>query len=177
MGQAFRAVRPKSDEHIEYYSRYIDRVPEGDIVDTLSRQIPETLAFLRAIPESKADHAYAPGKWTIRQVIGHLSDAERVFQYRAFRFSRADATPVPGFDENSYVDNARFPQQTMTDLINEFEHLRRATIYLFNAMDEEAMSRRGTANDAEISVRAISYIIAGHETHHMDVLRERYLNT
>ena len=175
MSKPFRSVRPGSDEHVPYYSMYIDRVPEGDIVDTLSRQIPETLAFLRAIPESKADFAYGDGKWTIRQVIGHLADAERVFQYRALRFSRGDDTPVPGFDENLYVDNAPFPDVSMTDLINDFEHLRRSSIYLFNALTEEAMSRRGTANEHEISVRSIAWIIAGHETHHCQVLRERYL--
>ena len=176
MTKDFRAVRPAADEHNPYYSRYIDRVPAGDIVDTLSRQIPETIAFLRSIPETKADYAYGDGKWTIRQVIGHMSDAERVFQYRALRFARGDETPVPGFDENSYVDNAPFPRVSLTDLINEFEHIRRSTIYLFNALDEQQLSRRGTANDAGISVRAIAYIIAGHETHHSQILRERYLN-
>lgn len=177
MSDSFRSIRPKPDEHNAYYSMYIDRVPDGNIVDTLSRQIPETLAFLRAIPESKADHRYAPGKWSIKEIIGHLADGERVFQYRAWRFSRADDTPVPGFDENLYVANAPFSRLRMRDLIDDFEHLRRSSIYMFASMDEEAFARRGVANDHEISVRAIAYIMAGHETHHLQVMRERYLNS
>jgi hypothetical protein len=175
MSNSFRSIRPAKSEHIEYYSTYIDRVSDGDILSTLEKQLPETLAFLRSIPASKHDHAYAPGKWTIRQIVGHLSDGERVFQYRAFRFSRGDETPVPGFDENLYVDNARFPQRSMEDLISEFEHLRLATIKMFSGIDEEGMSRRGTANDAEISVRAIAWILAGHVDHHQQVMRDRYL--
>ncbi|HXV15484.1 MAG TPA: DinB family protein, partial [Gemmatimonadaceae bacterium] len=100
MAESFRAVRPAADEHNPYFSLYIDRVPDGDIVETLEKQIPETVEFLRAIPESRADYRYAEGKWSIRQIVGHLSDGERVFQYRAMRFSRLDTTPVPGFDEN-----------------------------------------------------------------------------
>lgn len=177
MSESFRSIRPKPDEHIAYYSMYIDRVPDGDIVETLSRQIPGTLAFLRGIPDSKADHRYAPGKWSIKEIIGHLADGERVFQYRAFRFSRADATPVPGFDENLYVANAPFSRLRMSDLIDDLEHLRQSTIHLFRSMDEEAFARRGVANDNEVSVRAIAYIMAGHETHHLQVMRERYLNS
>jgi len=175
MNKTFRAVRPKKDEHIEYYSTYIDKVPDGDIVDILTRQTAEVIAFLRSIPEDKHDHAYAPGKWTIRQIVGHLSDGERVFQYRAFRFSRTDTTPVPGFDENLYVDNAPFANVSMADLIAEFEDLRRASIHLFSNLDEAAMSRRGTANGHEISVRAIGFILAGHVTHHEGVIRSKYL--
>lgn len=176
MSSSARSTRPKKDEHIEYYSTYIDKVPDGDIVDTLTRQTDEVVSFLRSIPETKHDHAYAPGKWTIKQIVGHLSDGERVFQYRAFRFSRADSTPVPGFDENLYVDNAPFPKVSMSDLIAEFEDLRRASIHLLSNMSEEAMSRRGTANGHEISVRAIAFILAGHVTHHVGVIRSRYLN-
>ncbi len=175
MSESFRSIRPEKDEHIEYYSTYIDKVPDGDIVDMLRRQTTEVVGFLRSIPEDKLDHAYAPGKWTIRQLVGHLADGERVFQYRAFRFSRADSTPVPGFDENLYVENAPFPNVSMPDLIAEFEDLRRASIHLFGNMTEDAMSRRGSANGDEISVRAIAFILVGHVTHHVDVLRSKYL--
>ena len=175
MNNSFRSIRPAGDEHIAYYSTYIDRVPDGDIVETLKRDTTETLAFLRAIPESRFDFQYAPEKWTIRQVVGHLADGERVFQYRAWRFSRADTIPVPGFDENLYVANGPFTRVSMPDLISEFENLRRATIHLFSSMDGESMARRGVANDAEISVRAIAFIIAGHVSHHLQVLKERYL--
>jgi hypothetical protein len=175
MDTSFRSVRPGSDEHISYYSTYIDRVPDGDIVEILKQDTVETLAFLRAIPEARHDYRYAPGKWSIRQIVGHLGDGERVFQYRAWRFSRADTTPVPGFDENLYVDNAPFESVSMPDLISEFEHLRQASIHLFGNMTEEGMARRGVANGRELSVRAIAYIIAGHVTHHIGVLKERYL--
>jgi hypothetical protein len=177
MSKSFLSVRPKLDEHIPYYSTYIDRVPDGDIVDTLTRQTPETIAFLRAIPDAKADYRYAPEKWSIKEIIGHLADGERVFQYRAFRFSRADDTPVPGFDENLYVANAPFSRLRMSDLIDDLEHLRQSTIHMFASMDEEAFTRRGVANEAGVSVRAIAYIMAGHETHHIQVMKERYLNS
>lgn len=175
MPESFRAVRPKPDEHEPYYSLYIDRVPDGDIVETLRRQLPEALTFFGEIPESRGDHRYAEGKWSIRQVIGHLTDSERVFQYRAMRFSRRDLTPVPGFDENLYVDNGPFAHVPMADLISEFEHLRHASIRLFSALDEDAFARRGVANGHEISVRALAFVLAGHEEHHREVLRTRYL--
>lgn len=176
MPQSFRAVRPKADEHIPYFSLYIDRVPDGDIVETLSAELPPTLAFLREIPESRGDHRYAEGKWSIRQVIGHMADAERVFQYRAMRFARLDPTPLPGFDENLYVANAPFAHVKLADLTSELEHLRLASVRLLGALDEEAFGRRGIANNAEISVRAIAFVMSGHVTHHLDVLRTRYLN-
>jgi hypothetical protein len=175
MSIGFRSVRPKADEHIEYYGGYISQAPDGDIIESMTRQLPETLAFLRSIPEDRVDHRYAPGKWTPRQIVGHLSDGERVFQYRAWRFSREDTTPVPGFDENHYVDHAPFENVSMNDLLDEFEHLRKASVHMFANMDESAMSRRGSANGHDISVRAIAWIIVGHVTHHMRVLREKYL--
>lgn len=177
MSQSFRSIRPAKNEHIEYYSSYIDEVSDGDIVARLEQQLPETLAFLRSIPESMHDHRYAPGKWSIREIVGHLSDGERVFQYRAWRFSRADTTPVPGFEENDYVANGPFSRVSMSDLISEFESLRKATVKMFSAMDADAMERRGTANDAEISVRAIAWILAGHVDHHQRIIRERYLKS
>ena len=171
----FRSIRPGSDEYLEYYGTYIGRVPDGDIVETMKSQGKEMSAFLRAIPESRADFSYAPGKWTIRQIIGHLADAERVFAYRAMRFARADATLVPGFEEDDYVANGPFTRVSLSDLIDELEHLRAATILFFRALDAEAMSRRGTANAHEISVRAIAFIMPGHASHHVEVLRSRYL--
>lgn len=175
MNTSFRSIRPTSDEHIDYYSTYIGKVPDGDIVEIMKNDTAEALAFLRSIPESRFDHRYAPGKWSIRQIVGHLGDAELVFLYRALRFSRGDTTPVPGFEENLYVDNAPFESESMSDLIAEFEHLRMASIQLFQNMSEEAMARRGIANEHEISVRAIAYILVGHVTHHLGVLKERYL--
>jgi len=175
MSIPFRAIRPAPAEYFEYYGLYIGQVPEGNIVDTLSRQVTQTVAFLKSIPESLGDHRYAEGKWSIRELIGHMSDAERVFAYRAMRFARADNTPLPGFDENAYVANAPFAHVSLADLISEFEHVRRSSIYLFAGLSDEAMARRGVASEHEVSVRALAFIMAGHEVHHVNVLRTRYL--
>ncbi|HKY98391.1 MAG TPA: DinB family protein [Gemmatimonadaceae bacterium] len=175
MDTSFRSIRPAADEYLEYYGKYISRVPDGDIVESLKQDLSQSVQFFRGIPESKFDYRYAPDKWSVREVIGHLSDGERVFQYRAWRFSRADETPVPGFEENLYVANAPFPRVSMPDLIAEFESLRRASIHLFENLDAESMVRRGTANNAAISVRALAYIMVGHVIHHIGVLKERYL--
>lgn len=171
----FRTIRPGADEYPPYTVPYITRVPDGDIVDILSRQIITTLELLRSIPESMEEFRYAPEKWSIREVVGHVGDAERVFSYRALRFSRADTTPVEGFDENTYVAHAPFARTSLANLANELEHIRRATIHLFANLDADAMERRGTANGLGVSVRALAFIIAGHENHHRDVLRTRYL--
>lgn len=175
MNTTWRAQRPAPNEYASFYSGYVAKVPDGDIVDTLASQIATTGTFLRSLPESVADHRYAPGKWSIREVIGHMSDAERVFAYRALRFSRGDETPVPGFDENHYVANGRFGARSVEDLTSEFEHLRHATVHLLGGLDEESMSRRGSANNNEVSVRALAFILAGHEQHHLEILRTRYL--
>ncbi len=175
MKTSWRATKPNRDEFAPFYAGYIGRVPDGDIVTTLDNQIRDTGAFLRSLPESVGDHRYAPGKWSIREVIGHLADGERVFAYRALRFSRGDATPLPGFDQDSYVANALFDSRTLDDLIQEFEHLRKASVHMFGNLDEAAMTKRGAANGVEVSVRALAFILAGHESHHLEILRSRYL--
>ena len=126
-------------------------------------------------PESSADYKYQPEKWSIKEVVGHMGDAERVFSYRALRFSRGDATPVEGFDENTYVANSPFARASLANLTSELEHIRRATIHLFANLDAAAMEQRGVANGLDVSVRALAYIIAGHESHHLNTLRTRYL--
>ncbi len=175
MSTTWRATRPSLDEFAPFYAGYIERVPHNDIVATLESQIGETTALLRSLPESVGDHRYAPGKWSVREVIGHMADAERVFAYRALRFSRADETPVEGFDENSYVANSSFSRRSLNDLTGEFEHLRKASVHMFGSLDEAAMAKRGVANGLEITVRALAFILAGHETHHVEILRTRYL--
>jgi hypothetical protein len=175
MTTTWRAARPDSDEFASFYAGYISKVPDGDIVETLASQITGTAAFLRSLPESQGDHRYGPGKWSIREVIGHMTDAERVFAYRAMRFSRGDETPVPGFDENFYVANSTFGARSIGDLASEFEHVRHATVHMLRGLDEAAMTRRGTANGNAVSVRALAFILAGHERHHLEILRTRYL--
>ena len=167
--------RPDKTEFAPYYGRYIDKVPDGPIVDVLASGMNETLALLRSIPEARADHRYAPGKWSIKEVVGHVIDGERVFAYRALRFARRDETPLASFEQDDYVAAGNFGARTLSDLADELETVRRATIHLFRHFDETQISRRGTAADNPVSVRALAYIIAGHEAHHRGVLREHYL--
>jgi hypothetical protein len=167
--------KPDSTEYAPYYEKYISLVPEGEIAVTLRLQIESTLSLIRGLSAAQGDLRYAPGKWSVKEVIGHLIDAERILAYRALRFGRNDATPLPGFDENSFVANAGFGSRSLADLAEEFEHTRKSNVYLFKHLDGDSLLRRGAANDDEISVRAIAYAIAGHELHHVGILRSRYL--
>ena len=176
MGTMAAAIaRPQSTEYAPYYAGYIAQVPEGDLIDELRKHFADTLALLRDIPEDRASHRYAPGKWSIKEVVGHMADVERIMTYRALRIARGDATPLPGFDENAYVPAANFEARTLTSLAHELEQVRRATVAFLETLDTDAAARRGSANNLEISARAIAYIIAGHERHHVRILRERYL--
>ncbi|HXG91154.1 MAG TPA: DinB family protein [Blastocatellia bacterium] len=169
------ALRPSSAEYAPYYVRYISLVPEGDIIQTLSQQLEDTLSLLSSIPESKAGYRYAPDKWSIKEVIGHIIDAERVFAYRALRFARNDKTPLASFEQDDYVRTGGFDERKLADLAEEFEHVRRGNIRLFSSFSNEALSRTGIASEKEVSVRALLYIIAGHERHHIEILKSRYL--
>jgi hypothetical protein len=168
--------RPSTDEHVEYYGKYISRVPDGDLLELMSGQIKETATLLRGVPANRADFAYAPGKWTIKQVVQHVSDVERVMGYRALRFARNDRTELPGFDENRWAENADVSGRSLNDLIEELEVIRSGTIHFAKHLSGEEQARRGKANGQEVSVRALMYIIAGHERHHVGLLRERYLS-
>jgi len=169
------STRPSSSEYPAYAEGYISQVPDGDIVATLGKQLDETLALIRSIPETRGDFRYEEGKWSIKEVIGHVVDGERVFAYRALRFARGDATPLSGFEQDDYVRGASFDKRTLNDLANEYEHVRRSSISLFSNLDDEAWSRRGSANNNETSVRALAFMLAGHERHHVEILRTRYL--
>jgi hypothetical protein len=166
---------PESTEYAPYFGRYISLVPAGNLTATLDRQLTESLATLIAIDDQKSLYRYEPGKWSIKEMLGHLIDGERIFTYRALRFARNDQTPLPGFDQDPYVAEAHFDSRAWKDLIDEFEFVRRSTILFFCGLTPEAMLRSGTSNQAVISVRALGYVIAGHEIHHMQILRERYL--
>ena len=170
-----RHSRPASNEYAPYYGRYIDRVPAGDIVEILRTQIVETSSFLRGIPSDRTTSGYAPGKWTIRDIVGHLADTERVMSYRALRFARGDRTPLPGFEESEYAPHAHASDREMTDLVHELEVVRASTVALFTGLPANAWGRAGNASENEISVRALAAVIAGHERHHLAVIRERYL--
>jgi len=167
--------RPQPDEHAEYYARYTRLVPDGDLIGILDRQAQDTVEFLRGIPIHLHDHRYAEGKWSVKEVIGHLADAERIFAYRALRIARGDATPLAGFDENAYVPAGEFGLREYESLVEEWLNVRRATLSFFRSLTPEQSRRRGTASGHEVSVRALGYIVAGHVDHHGRILRERYL--
>ena len=167
--------RPAPTEHAPYYERYVSLVPEGDIVATLSRQAEATLSLLNGIPEAQANSRYAPDKWSIKELVGHVIDSERIFAYRALRFARNDNTPLPGFEQDDYVANAAFSEIPLADLAAEFDSLRRTTVYMFKSLAADAWLRTGSANGDDVSVRALAHIIAGHELHHVSILRARYL--
>jgi len=167
--------RPESSEHAPYYGKYIALVPDGDLAVTLNRQIDSTGALLSPLSEQQANYAYAPGKWSLKEVLGHLIDSERVFAYRALRIARNDKTPLPGFEQDDYVAAAKFNARSLSGLLDEFVMVRKASMELFKNFTEEEWQRRGTANQTEITVRSLGYIIAGHELHHMDIVRNRYL--
>ena len=169
------ATKPDKSEYLPYYERYIARVPDGDVVATLANQIGETLELLRSLPASVATYRYAPDKWSVSELVGHIIDSERVFASRAQRFARNDPTPMPGFEQDDYVRNSTFEAYPLSELASELEALRQSTVHLFRHMDEEAWTRRGIANNAEVSVRALAYITAGHELHHREILQTRYL--
>jgi len=169
-------MRPESTEYAPDYGKYVMLVPDGDLVATLSRQLTATLALLSPLSEQQAAFAYAPGKWSIKEVVGHLTDGERVFAYRALRIGRNDKTPLPGFEQDDYVATANFNERTLSSLLEEFAAVRQASVQLFKNFAEKEWQRRGTANGQEITPLSLAYIIAGHELHHVDVLRTRYLS-
>ncbi len=167
-------ARPQADEHIAYYSKYIDLIPGDDVRGVLESQGESTQKLLAGVTDSQAMHRYATGKWTVKEVLGHIADAERVFSYRALRFGRGDATPLPGFDENQYVPAANSNVRSVASLRAELAAVRAATIALLDSFDESALTRLGPANGDMISVRALLWISAGHERHHVGLLRDRY---
>jgi hypothetical protein len=169
------ATRPATSEYLPYYQRYIALVPEGDVISTLATQMTETQTLLQALPASVATYRYAPEKWSVNELVGHIIDSERIFSLRALRFARNDPTPQPGFEQDDYVRGATFDAYPLADLAAELDAVRQATIFLFRHLDEQAWTRTGTANNAEISVRALAYLIAGHELHHREILSTRYL--
>jgi uncharacterized damage-inducible protein DinB len=168
--------RPQSSEYPAYAEGYISRVPNGNIVGILSQQLEDTLALIKRIPDARKDWRYAEGKWSVKELIGHVIDSERIFAYRALRFGRGDTTPLSGFEQDDYVRGASFSQRNLSDLAEEYEHVRRSTISLLANLDAEAWTRRGSANNSEVSVLALAFIIAGHERHHVEILRTRYLS-
>lgn len=165
--------RPDKNEYAPYYETYVSLVSETDPVSALREQIAEFETIFSEVAEEKGAYAYAEGKWTIKEMIGHLNDTERVFAYRALRIGRGDETPLAGFDQDPYVENGDFNHATLADLIEEFRLLRKSSVLLFKNLPAEAWAQSGTASEARVSVRALAYIMVGHVRHHTNVLKER----
>ncbi len=168
--------RPETDEYASSYAGYVDLVPESDVIAVLRDQIGELSALKEEVGEAKAGYSYAEGKWTIKQLIGHLADCERIFAYRGLRIVRRDETPLPGFEQDDYIAASRADERPIEGLLNEIILLRQANMFLFEDLNEEDWAAAGTASDNHITVRAIAFIMAGHVRHHLNILRERYLS-
>jgi DinB superfamily len=167
--------RPEKNEYAEFYAGYVALVEETDIIAALQNQPNDLQSLFVGISEEKADYRYAVGKWSIRELLGHVVDGERVFSYRALRISRGDETPLAGFEENFYVANSNFSNIELADTLEEFSLLRQSNVLLFKNLTDEMWGKTGTASDATISVCALAYIMVGHIRHHANILRERYL--
>jgi len=167
--------RPAADEHAPYYARYIGHVPDGDIVRTLESQLPQTVALFSGLTDEQANFRYAPGKWSVKESLGHVIDGERVFSYRALVAARGDSVSLPGFEQDDYVVTGNSDARSLASLVAEFEAVRRSSIALFDSLSGEAWDRRVVASGNPVSARALAWIIAGHELHHRQILREKYL--
>lgn len=171
---ALAIAPPEPNEYAPYYGRYISLVPGSDILETLDSQRRQMLLLLCGREESDGDIRYAPDKWSAKEMLGHVCDTERIFAYRALRIARGDRTPMAGFEQDDYVSNGPFAQRPLSELIEDYIAVRRASLTLFRNLDEVAWSRRGIASNNEVSVRALAYMVAGHELHHRRILEEKY---
>jgi hypothetical protein len=167
--------RPDPSEHAPYYEKYVSLVPGDDPVTVLQENLRTTSELLESIGEEESASRYAPDKWSIKQLLGHINDGERVFSYRAMRISRGDETPLTSFEQDEYIENFPFESLRWTDLVEEYKAIRRSTLALLTQLPNAAWERRGTASDNPVSVLALAYIMAGHELHHVKILREKYL--
>ncbi len=168
--------KPEANEYAPYYKAYVNSVPEGDLLEILAGQNKETVKLLKDLDDEQAHFRYAPEKWTIKEVIGHITDTERIMAYRLLCISRGETAMLPGYDDNEYVKNANFNRFPINELLEQLSIVRQNTITLVKSLEEEALLQRGNANGTEVSVRAIAYIIAGHELHHRSLIINRYMS-
>lgn len=168
-------TKPEKAEYDAYYERYVSLVDAGSLLESLASQPGELKTLLAGLPDERGSYSYDEGKWTIKEVLGHLNDGERFFAYRILRISRGDTTPIEGFEQDGYIEYARSNARGIADLIEEFRLLREANMFLLNNLNEEDWLRMGTASGFTVSVRALAHIMAGHITHHVNILRSRYL--
>ena len=169
--------RPEINEFIPYYGRYIDLVPEGDIEQILTAQIKDTVQLLIGLTEEQAHFQYGPDKWSMKEVIGHITDTERIMSYRLLCFARGEKKDLPGYDDNDYVQEASFNRLSMEELLEHLKAVRHSTILLLKSLDNDAWERKGIANSSGISVRALAWLLAGHELHHRKLIEERYMGS
>lgn len=167
--------KPQPGDYAPYYDTYISKVDDGDIIDILKDQQQTTYAFFNSLAADKANHAYAEGKWTVKQVLGHMIDTERIMAYRALRFARNDKNHLPGFEQDDYVENSRHNDFELATLAEEFKLMREVNLYLFKSLNDEEKQRVGIASNQPVSVNALMYIIAGHELHHLSIIKKLYL--
>jgi len=167
--------RPETNEFAPYYNNYISLIEGDNVMPVLNSQVAEIRSMFANVSEVKGTYAYAEGKWTVKEVLSHLIDGERIFAYRILRVSRGDKTPIEGFEQDGYIENSNANNRSFADLLGEFELQRQSNIHMVNNLSAEASKRMGTASDNPVSVRALTYIMAGHVQHHLTILRERYL--
>lgn len=167
-------TRPQPGEYAPYYETYISKIAGDGVLRVLEEQLVQFPKLFSGLKESDGDFRYAPGKWTVKEMLGHINDTERIFAYRALRIARGDPTPIEGFEQDDYVRSAPFARCRLAGFLDEFTHVRRASLALFRPLEEGAWLRRGVANKTEVSVRALAYIIAGHLRHHAALFEERY---
>ncbi len=166
--------RPTPGDYAPYAEQYVVLVGGGDILDTLKSQLNQTATLFSGRSERDGNFRYAPDKWSVKEVVGHVADTERIFAYRALRIARGDQTPLSGFEQEDYVRAANFGSRKLADLVEEYADVRQASLDLFRSLEEEAWGRRGVASDNSVTVLALAYLIAGHELHHRKILDERY---
>ena len=167
--------RPEKNEYTSYYDGYINDVKGNEPIRNLEEQFREIQSLLQSLSEDEANYAYSEGKWTVKEVLGHLIDCERIMSCRALCISRKEKQSLPGFEQDDYVREANFKDRTITNLLEDYRAVRKSTISLFKTFSEEMFNQRGIANDKEVTVLALLYIIAGHEMHHLKILQEKYL--
>jgi hypothetical protein len=167
--------KPQPDEYPEFAAKYVNSVPNGPILDILDYLKDSTYNFFSRMTTEQADYAYADGKWMLKEVLGHMIDTEKVFSFRAFCFSRGEKSPLPGFDQDEYVQNSTFSTRSIQDLADEFKTVRQTSIYLYTAFNDEQIMRKGIASNNPVTVRALIYMTAGHELYHLNLIKERYI--
>lgn len=167
--------RPQLEEFPAYTRSYINLIPEGGLIDLLAEQLETTYELLSQVTKAQAEYRYAEGKWTLSKVLGHLTDTERIMAYRMLRIARGDDSPLMGFNENEFVKEASFHVRTMAELLEDYQNVRRATISLLKGLPKHSLAYRGNANGFDLSVETVAYLIAGHELHHLNIIKEKYL--